>query len=135
VNDDVTINKIATIERCLRRVREEVSGDIARLQNQTVQDSVVLNLQRACESAIDLAMHMVAVRRIGVPQDSRDAFALLRSAGVIDSRVESRMKAMVGFRNIAIHEYQRLDIRKVEGIIDHHLGDFDQFCKAILGAV
>src|SRR5256885_16757196 len=60
--DDVVLNKAATIERCVRRIREEHAGDDRRLiEDITRQDSIVLNLQRACEAAIDLAMHLVLV--------------------------------------------------------------------------
>lgn len=75
--DDVVTNKIATIERCLARVREEYRDEPARLDSLTVEDSIVLNLQRACEASIDLAMRLVALRRLGVPPESRAAFELL----------------------------------------------------------
>ena len=67
--DDVLVNKAAAIERAIKRVREEYAGDNRNLvENQTRQDAMVLNLQRACESSIDAAMHLVRVRRLGVPQ-------------------------------------------------------------------
>lgn len=44
--DDVIVNKVATIERCLARVREEYGGDERNLRdNLTRQDSIILNLQ------------------------------------------------------------------------------------------
>ena len=56
--DDVALNKAGIIERCLARVREVHAGDDANLfDDPTRQDSIVLNLQRACEASIDLAMH------------------------------------------------------------------------------
>ncbi len=75
--DDVILNKATSIERCLQRILEEYAGDDKNLfTNQTKQDAIVLNLQRACETAIDLAMYVVNHRRLGVPQESRDAFTL-----------------------------------------------------------
>ncbi len=62
--DDVVLNKVAIVERCLKRVREEFRDDPARLDITIVEDSIVLNLQRACEATIDLAMHLVAMRRL-----------------------------------------------------------------------
>lgn len=83
--DDVVLNKAATIERCLARVRQEHAGDDRDVtENQTRQDAIVLNLQRACEAAIDLAMHLVPRERLGIPQETREAFSLLASAGMID---------------------------------------------------
>lgn len=99
------------------------------------QDSIVLNLQRACEADIDLAMHVVSRRRLGVPQESRQAFDLLRDAQVIEPALAARLSRMVGFRNIAVHDYQKLDLAIVTSIIDHHLDDFTDFAKAMLAVV
>jgi hypothetical protein len=53
--DDVVLNKIAVIERCLLRIREEYLGHEMELAtNFTRQDSIILNLLRACEAAIDI---------------------------------------------------------------------------------
>jgi len=131
--DDVLINKAASIERAVRRVREEHAGDDANLvANQTRQDSIVLNLQRACESSIDLAMHLVRVHRLGVPQDSREAFDLLERAGHLDEELAGRMKRMVGFRNIAVHDYQRLNLDIVRSIVHERLDDFLAFTTRLL---
>jgi hypothetical protein len=52
--DDVVMNKAATIERCLARVREEFGVDGSELDvDQRRQDALVLNLLRACETAIE----------------------------------------------------------------------------------
>jgi hypothetical protein len=67
----VVVNKVGTIERCLARVREEFGQDGSELDvDQRRQDALVLNLLRACETAIDLAMHMVRVRALGAPRSS-----------------------------------------------------------------
>ena len=82
--DDVVLNKAASIERCLQRILEEYVGNKQNLvANQTKQDAIVLNLQRACETSIDLAMYVISQRRLGIPQDSRDAFTLLQTAGIL----------------------------------------------------
>jgi uncharacterized protein YutE (UPF0331/DUF86 family) len=100
--DDIVLNKAAIIERCLARVAEEYAGDDRNLfGNVTKQDSIILNLHRACEAAIDLAMNVVNARRLGVPQESREVFDLLQEAGLLDVAVADRMKRMVGFRNVA----------------------------------
>lgn len=122
--DDVTLNKAATIERCLRRVREEAAADPG-LGDQTRQDAVILNLQRACQAAIDLAMRRVRTDGLGVPQDSRDAFRLLAEAGAIPEVLGASMQRMVGFRNVAVHEYQALSLPIVRAIVADRLGDFE----------
>ncbi len=120
--DDVVVNKVAIIERCVRRVREVYAGEPKNLSADiTRQDSIVLNLQRACEAAIDLAMHLARVLKLGVPQQSRDAFDLLVTAGHLDAVLGARLKRMVGFRNLAVHDYVRLNLDIVRAIIDTEL--------------
>lgn len=133
--DDVVVNKAAIIERCVARVREEYGDDDRNLtDDQRRQDSIILNLQRACEAAIDLAMHVVRVRRLGVPQETRDGFAFLRDAGILEAELADRMMAMVGFRNVAVHDYRRLDLAIVRSIVTDRLGDFLDLTRTLLAA-
>jgi uncharacterized protein YutE (UPF0331/DUF86 family) len=133
--DDVVLNKAATIERCLQRVLHEYAGDKQNLvANQTKQDAIILNLQRACEAAIDLAMYVVSQRKLGVPQDSRDAFTLLQTSGIMPTDLATRMQHMVGFRNVAVHEYTRLNLDVVHAIITKQLEDFRTFSSTIVKA-
>ena len=132
MHDDVILNKLAVIKRCVQRIEEEYNGDPANLENYTKQDSIVLNLQRACEACIDVAMYLVSEKNLGLPQSSRDAFQLLQKDHLIPDDLAARMKAMVGFRNIAVHNYQSLDTSILQSVIDHHLSDFQTFSDAIL---
>lgn len=130
--DDVVLNKLAIIKRCVQRIEEEYNDDPANLENYTKQDSIVLNVQRACEACIDVAMYLVSEKNLGLPQSSRDAFQLLQKDHLIPDDLGARMKAMVGFRNIAVHNYQSLDTSILQSVIDHHLSDFQTFSDAIL---
>ncbi len=131
--DDVLTNKVAAIEHSLHRITEEYGGDPRNLfENPTRQDSIVLNIQRACQSAIDLAMHLVQIHGLGVPQESRDAFVLLVEAGLLDEPLGDSLMRMVGFRNVAIHEYQQLNLEIVRSIIDKRLVDLGRFAALAL---
>ncbi|ESU31748.1 hypothetical protein G3A_14920 [Bacillus sp. 17376] len=132
MNSDVILNKISIIERCIKRINEEYQNNPDNLKNYTKQDSVILNLQRACEASIDLAMHTIAEKKLGLPQSSRDAFSLLEIEGIISSELSTKMKSMVGFRNIAFHDYQELNLLILQKIVEEHLVDFYQFTKIIL---
>ena len=130
--NDVVINKIATIERCLQRIKmvyAEVADNLST--DFTRQDSIVLNLQRACEASIDLANYINKQKKLGIPQSSRDAFELLFKAVLLPEEVAVNLKKMVGLRNIAVHDYQELNIDIVRFIIENHLNDFQYFIKAI----
>lgn len=132
MKNDVILNKISVIERCMNRVRDVYANDAGSLKDFTKQDSIILNIQRACEASIDLAMHIVAETRLGLPQTSRDAFDMLHNALIIDENTVKRLKAMVGFRNIAVHDYQTVNIDILQQIVENHLGDFTDYTKQIL---
>lgn len=127
---DVALNKAATIERCVRRAREVYGGvDTNLTDDLTRQDSIILNIQRAREAAVDLAMHLVRVQRLGIPQESRDAFELLVGAGTLDRQLADGLKRMVGFRNVAVHDYQRLNLDIVRAILQRDLDDLLAFAR------
>ena len=132
MTNDIILNKIAIIRRCLKRIAEEYGGNPENLRNQTKQDSIILNIQRSCESCIDLAMHLVSEMALGIPQNSRDGFEFLFQNQVLDQKLTDRLKAMVGFRNIAIHDYQAINLEIVRKIIEEHLQDFEAFIQVIL---
>ena len=119
--DDVLLNKAAAIasEPC-------VSCPAGR---------IILNLQRACETSIDAAMHLVRLHRLGVPQEAREAFSLLETQACSTTRSPiDQLRKMVGFRNVAIHEYQKLDLDIVRRIVAESLDDFLAFTRILLKA-
>ena len=129
--DDIVLNKSDIIKKCIQRVYEEYADNPNNLNIITKQDSIILNIQRACEAAIDLGMHIIAEKELGIPQWSRDAFDILQDQGIIDNSISERLKAMIGFRNIAIHNYQKLSIKIIQSIIEKHLKDLVDFAEII----
>lgn len=95
--DEMVMSKAAVIERCLMRIDEEYEGHEDELESgYTRQDAIVLNLLRVSKAAIDLAMHATRNGKLRLPQESRDAFALLERAGWIQSELSQCMQAVVG---------------------------------------
>lgn len=129
---NAVLNKIAAIERCIKRVKEEYEDNPESLKNFTKQDSIILNLQRACQTAIDLGSYVYSKKKLGLPQDAKDTFIALGENNLISIEVAEKMGKMVGFRNTAIHEYQGINLNIVQSIIEVNLVDFDEFSKGIL---
>jgi len=129
---DVVLAKVAAIQKGLRRIKEVTGLSPERLDDLDVQDIFVLNLQRAIQSAIDLAAHIVASEGLGISDTIRGHFVLLENAKVITKALSQKMQSMAGFRNIAIHDYQNLDIEILKAILSKHLKDLEQFYTAIL---
>jgi uncharacterized protein YutE (UPF0331/DUF86 family) len=131
--DDILINKAATIERCVARAREEYQRDPAGFaEDYTRQDAAILNVQRACEAALDMGQHLIRRECLGVPQSARDVFNLLAKGGWMDVELAEALKRMVGFRNIAVHEYQALQLPITVNVITRHLDEFLRYSEGIL---
>jgi len=92
----------------------------------------VFNLQRAIQACIDLAAHAVASEHLGLPESVRDNFVILKEKGVIGAELASRMLKMTGFRNIAVHNYQALDLNILKSILVNNLKDIEDFYSALL---
>lgn len=133
MGDDVLLNKLATIERCVKRAREErAAAGTGFAADFTRQDAAVLNVQRACEAALDIGQHLIRTRRLGLPQSARDVFGLLERSGLIDAERSASLQAMVGFRNVAVHDDRELLLPIVEVVIDRHLDEVLDFARRAL---
>jgi uncharacterized protein YutE (UPF0331/DUF86 family) len=133
VDRDVVLGKISSIQRCLKRIKDVTRLDPDSLDNLDTQEIVILNLQRTIQGSIDLAAHVVADEGLGVPQELRENFDLLLKNGVIPADLSGRLRKMVGFRNIAVHEYETIDIEIMKSILQHNLIDIEQFYVCIVG--
>jgi len=131
VDRDILLAKIASIRKCLERIRKVTGATSESLEDPDIQDIFVLNLQRAVQATIDLAAHLVADEKIGLPANLKENFTLLESRKIIDSPLSKRLQAMVGFRNIAVHDYQQLDLIILKSIFEHRLGDLEEFIQVV----
>ncbi|PKL35354.1 MAG: hypothetical protein CVV44_21325 [Spirochaetae bacterium HGW-Spirochaetae-1] len=129
---DVILNKADSIERCIKRIHEEYDEKPENLRNFTRQDSIVLNLQRACELAIDMANYVNSRYRFSIPKSSRDSFKVLQEKRVISEEISGRLQKMVGFRNLAIHDYRKLDLSILQSIVETNLQDFTVYSEMIV---
>jgi uncharacterized protein YutE (UPF0331/DUF86 family) len=131
--NDIVINKIQSIQRCIQRAREEYAADPDTFANNyTRQDAALLNVLRACEQTIDLANHLVKEYKMGIPTASAESFELLQAQKVIDKALAQRLRRMVSFRNTVVHHYQRLEMDIVKGVITSGLDDLILFGQRVL---
>jgi uncharacterized protein YutE (UPF0331/DUF86 family) len=75
---------------------------------------------------------VLRIKNLGLPQHYRESFILLEKAGIISAELSLRMQKMVGFRNIAVHAYQDLEIPILQNILTSHLQDFQDLVTVLL---
>jgi uncharacterized protein YutE (UPF0331/DUF86 family) len=132
---DVALNKKESIERCIRQIQKyyALPSDKPFEADIMKQDAIAANLQRATEQTIDLANHVIRKGKLGLPKDSRDSFEILSAAGVISQESAAKLKGMVGFRNVLIHDYRELDLSIMKDVIEYRLDDLIRFTNDVLG--
>jgi uncharacterized protein YutE (UPF0331/DUF86 family) len=135
----VAAAKITSLQRCVARAREAHALAGANFHKDfNLQDATVLNAVRACETAIDLATMAVRARHLGMPAESRELFVILEREGFIGAELSQKLRSMVGFRNLAVHQYRDIDLAILTRIVQSDLDDvllFGQIAGRLLGAI
>lgn len=132
MNTPLALGKVAAMERSVARAREEFAAAGSNFATDfTRQDAAVLNILRACEAAIDAANILIRERSLGIPQSTRDSFKLLADAQLIPASLSARLQRMIGFRNIAVHQYRVLELAIIEAVLQRDLDDLLTFAQTI----
>lgn len=132
VDYEVILEKVNLIQDCLERIHSKVNNDVANLQNIDNQEIVTFNLQRAIQFTIDIAFHIISSKKLGLAQNFKEAFTLLEKNKFISSDLSEKLKKMVGFRNIVVHEYEHINLDILRNIVQHHLSDLEEFYTVII---
>ncbi len=110
------------LQRCVERIRATYENSPSTIETDfDQQDVIILNLQRACEQAIDIAQITARKAKLRLGDTSAEVFEVLAEAGIISNDLNGSIKGMIGFRNIAVHEYEKLDFDIVRAVITKHL--------------
>jgi uncharacterized protein YutE (UPF0331/DUF86 family) len=125
--------KLESLRRCLTRVRQKTPATHAELEHDSdAQDVLTLNLTRAVQLSVDIGTHLIASSDQPAPDTMGQTFDVLAGMSVIGPELALRMKKAVGFRNIAIHNYEAIDWQITFLIATRHLEDFSAFAAAII---
>lgn len=128
--------KLESMRRCLARIETKCPPTAALLAaDPDAQDIISLNLTRAIQLAVDIGAHVIAQRDLPPPDTMGQTFDRLAEAGVIDPELALRLKKAVGFRNIAVHNYEVLDWAIAHSLCTHRLVDFVDYARAVLAAL
>lgn len=129
---EVVEQKLESLRRCLWRIQTKCPEDAATLvADIDLQDIISLNLSRAVQISVDIGAHLIAGMEVPPPDTMGQTFDLLAQAGVLNNELASRLRKAVGFRNIAVHNYESINWEIVYSIVKYHLADFSEFAKVV----
>ena len=129
---EVVEQKLESLRRCLRRIETKCPADAATLAADIdLQDIVSLNLSRAVQISVDIGAHLIAGMEVPPPDTMGQTFDFLAQEGVLNNELASSLKKAVGFRNIAVHNYESINWEIVHSIVKYHLADFTGFAQVV----
>jgi uncharacterized protein YutE (UPF0331/DUF86 family) len=132
VDREVVAEKLESLRRCLHRVSEKCPADFETLKRDLdLQDILALNLSRAVQLCVDIGAHLLAGLEVAPPDTMGQTFDVLAQAGIISEELSKKLKKAVGFRNVAVHNYESINWAIVHALALHHLSDFTEFAKVI----
>ncbi len=129
---EIVEQKLESLRRCLQRVTDKCPNDPAILAaDLDIQDIVALNLSRAVQISVDIAAHLIAGMDVSPPGTMAQTFELLAQGGLLRNELATNLRKAVGFRNIAVHNYEQINWYIVHSIVKFHLADFIEFARVV----
>ena len=132
MDPDIVKAKLESLARCIRRIEAKMPASVAELEEDLdVQDIITLNLERAVQLCVDAGSHILLDRDSPSPDSMAGVFIRLGKEEIIGQPLAGRLAKAVGFRNIAVHEYEQINWNIVYSIITKNLEDFRTFAAAL----
>jgi uncharacterized protein YutE (UPF0331/DUF86 family) len=125
--------KISDLEKYLEQIKEYKNISVRKYrQDWKTQRIIERTLHLMIEICIDIANHIISDKNLRVPSSYADTFRVLMEAGIIKKPLYSRLEKMAKFRNIIIHQYEKVKPEIIISIIRKNLKDFEDYKKSIL---
>ncbi|MGB9686682.1 MAG: type VII toxin-antitoxin system HepT family RNase toxin [Rectinema subterraneum] len=136
VDKNLITTKLDSLMRCVERIETKRPRSMETLlQDVDIQDILVLNIERAVQLCVDICIHWISSSGNPAPQNMAAAFIEAADEKLLPLPLAERLARSVGFRNVAVHQYEKIDWAIVYAIAWNHLDDFRLFSSSILKAL
>jgi len=133
VDKTLILRKLAKLDEYLGQIREYSAVSLEEYEeNWKVQRIIDRTLQIMIETCLDVAGHIISDEGFRVPETYVDMFKILIEHQILDISQSDPFAKMAKFRNIVVHNYEKIDPAIVVGILRNNLEDFETFKKAIV---
>ena len=126
------IDKMDDLEKCLRELGEYLPEDVeGYLRSGMRRRACERAFQLACENLLDICNMIISDEGLGMPRDGRDSVRKIASHNMISDSLASQLEELIGFRNLLVHQYGRVDDSRAHKQMYGELGDFYEFLEEI----
>lgn len=132
VDEILILRKLSELDDYYHQISEFASITVEQYSNDwKVQRIVERTLQMMIETCVDVAGHIVSDQGFRIPKSYSDTFVVLHENGILGNELHLSFKKMAQFRNIVVHQYDKIDSEIVVGILQKNLNDFTAYRDAI----
>ena len=133
VDKDLILAKAGSVKSHLNRVFEKRDVELDNfIKDIDRQEIILFNIQTAVQNCIDIAAHIISEESFGVPGSTTEMLYILEKNGYLDNDLTQKMVKAVGFRNLIVHEYGKIELEQVYEIAQNDINDLNEYLKAII---
>ena len=132
MNSMVIASKLESLRKCLDRIELKKPQNLEDLiRDIDTQDIIALNLERSVQLCVDIANHILSSLDDSPAMSMAESFERLSEKGIISNELGKNLKKAVGFRNLSVHAYDKIDWHLVWNILEGDLKDLVRFLESM----
>jgi uncharacterized protein YutE (UPF0331/DUF86 family) len=125
--------KLTQLDTYLSQIKEFSKISIVTYKSDwKMQRIIERTLQMLIELCIDIANHIISDEGMRLPSGYADTFTVLMEKKVINRNLFKTMDKMAKFRNIVVHQYEKIGPAIVVSILHNNLKDFENYKRSII---
>jgi uncharacterized protein YutE (UPF0331/DUF86 family) len=133
VDEMLILRKLSELDEYYQQIKEFETISVADYAGSwKAQRIVERTLQMMIESCVDIAGHIISDQGFRIPKSYADTFSVLHENSILVDRLHLSLKKMAQFRNIIVHQYDKIDSEIVIGILQRDINDFIAYKEAII---
>ena len=130
------ISKLQKLDEYIKYLKEVQKIN----KNQFVEDYHFFGLaerylQLSIEILLDVGKLLIVIKGLKRPEENQEIFSALRDEKIISEKLADNLMGVANFRNILVHDYEKIDREIVYEKLRNNLDDFENFKKEIVGYV
>lgn len=125
-------DKVDEFHRYLKDLEEDLpKKEEAYIQNRMRRRAIEKDFELTCESLIDICNLIIAGKNLQKPSDNKESIQRLYENSIINQETTNKLKNMVGFRNLLVHRYGKIDHKESYQHLKNGIEDLHKFLKRI----
>ena len=133
LDEALILRKLADLSDHMQQISEYRALSAAEYKSDWKTQRIVdRTLHIMIEMCIDIAGHLISDGKLRVPESYADGFRILNENGIVSDELIEPLIKMAKFRNIIVHQYEKVEPGIVISILQKNIDDFQKFSDEIV---